>query len=185
MKTFVVLLLFIFSAQASAQTLADIARRERERQKQAQTKNHGTFTNANTTGSGAAAPAPQPAAANPAASTEKPAEKKEEIPAKPTGPTDNKGRDEKYWRDAFQKARDAVKKADERVQLQENRIKDLNTQLLRQDDIYNKEMVVGAQINTAQKDLDTAKAEAEKARNNVTRLEDELRAAGGLPGWAR
>jgi hypothetical protein len=182
MKTFVVLLLFVFSAQASAQTLADIARQERERQKQAQTKSHGTFTNANTAGAAAAAPQP---ATNPVAAPEKPAEKKEETPAKPTGPTDNKGRDEKYWRDAFQKARDAVKKADERVQLQENRIKDLNTQLLRQDDIYNKEMVVGAQINAAQKDLDTAKAGAEQARNNVSKLEDELRAAGGLPGWAR
>jgi hypothetical protein len=182
MKVFVVLLLLMFSVQASAQTLADIARRERERQKQAEPKNKGTFTNANT--AGGAAPASQPAA-NSAAASEKPPEKKEATSARPTGPTDNKGRDEKYWRDAFQKARDAVKKADEKVQLQENRIKDLNTQFLRQDDIYNKENVVGAQLATAQKDLDAAKAEAEQARNNVSRLEDELRAAGGLPGWAR
>jgi hypothetical protein len=181
MKIFAVLLLFIFSVQASAQTLAEIARRERERQKQAESKNKGTFTNAT---AGTAATAPQPAA-NPATATEKPAEKKEETPAKPTGPTDNKGRDEKYWRDAFQKARDAVRKADEKVQLQENKIKDLNTQFLRQDDIYNKENVVGALITAAQKDLDTARAEAEQAQNNVSKLEDDLRAAGGLPGWAR
>jgi hypothetical protein len=181
MKPFVVLLLLMFSVQASAQTLAEIARRERERQKQAETRNKGTFTNANTAGS--AAPVSQPA--NPVAAPQQPPEKKEATSAKPTGPMDNKGRDEKYWRDAFQKARDAVKKADEKVQLQENRIKDLNTQFLRQDDIYNKENVVGTQLAGAQKDLDAAKAEAEQARNTVSKLEDELRAAGGLPGWAR
>ena len=182
MKTFVVLFLFFFSVQASAQTLADIARKERERQKQAETKNKGTFTNANSAGTPAAAPQ-QPA--NPTAAPEKPAEKKEETAAKPTGPRDNKGRDEKYWRDAFQKARDAVRQADEKVQLQENKIKNLNTQFLRQDDIYNKENVLGAQLTAAQKDLETAKAEAEQARKNVSNLEDELRAAGGLPGWSR
>lgn len=183
MRAFVVLLLFTFSVEASAQTIADIARKERERQKQAQPKNKATFTNANPGGT----PAPAPTSANtPApAAPGAPAEKKEASAPKPTGPTDNKGRDEKYWRDAFQKAREAVKQADDKVQLQEARLRDLNTALLRQNDIYNKENVLGAQINGTQKDLDAAKAEAEQARNNVSKLEDELRASGGLPGWAR
>jgi len=181
MRTFVALLLFTFAIEASAQSLADIARRERERQKQAQPRNTGTYTNAN---AGTAAAVPQPAA-NAATASEKPAEKKEESAAKPTGPTDNKGRDEKYWRDAFKKARDAVRQADDKVQVQEGKLRDLNTQFLRQSDIYNKENVLGPIITQTQKDLEAAKAEAEQARNNVSKLEDELRAAGGLPGWAR
>jgi hypothetical protein len=178
MKAFVVLLLFTFAVQSSAQSLADIARRERARQKQTGTQNKGTYTNA--TAAGAAAPS-QPTAT--AAALEKPAEK--EVAAKPTGPTDNKGRDEKYWRDAFKKAREGVRQADDKVQLQEARLKDYNTQLLRQNDIYNKENILGPIITQTQKDLEAAKADAEQARNNVTKLEDELRASGGLPGWAR
>ena len=86
MRTFVALLLFTFAIEASAQSLADIARRERERQKQAQPRNTGTYTNAN---AGTAAAVPQPAA-NAAAASEEPVEKKEESAAKPIGPTDNK-----------------------------------------------------------------------------------------------
>jgi hypothetical protein len=181
MRTFIVLLLFTVSVDASAQTLADVARKERERQKQTAPRSKGTFTNANAGGTPAAAPQPS----NPAAAAGTVAEKKEDNAAKPIGPTDNKGRDEKYWRDAFQKARAAVKQADEKVQLQEMKVKDLNTQLLRQNDIYNKENVLGPIIAAAQKDLDAATAEAEQARNNVSKLENELRASGGLPGWAR
>jgi len=184
MRAFVILLLFTFSVEASAQTLADIARRERERQKQAGPRNKGTFTNASPAGT----PTPPPRAPvnTPAtAATGTAAEKKEESAPKSTGPTDNKGRDEKYWRDAFQKAREAIKLADDKLQLQENKLNDLNMQLLRQNDIYNKENILGAQISAAQKDLDAAKAEAVEARNNVSKLEDELRASGGLPGWAR
>jgi hypothetical protein len=181
MKAFVVCLLFTFTAQASAQSLADIARRERERQKQTGNRNTATYTNAT---AGAAAAVPSQPTAN-AATSEKPAEKKEEVAAKPTAPTDNKGRDEKYWRDAFKKAREVVKQADDKVHLQEAKLNEYNTQLLRQNDIYNKENVLGPIITQTQKDLEAAKAEADQARTNVTKLEDELRASNGLPGWAR
>src|SRR5262245_11517421 len=173
MRAFLAFLLFTCAVQASAQSVADAARKERARQKQAEPSKKGTYTNA--TAAGAAA----------ATAAEKPAEKKPEAAAKPTGPTDKNGHDEKYWRDAFQKARGAVRQADDKVQLQEMRLKDLNTQLLRQADIYNKENILGPIITQTQKDLEAAKAEAEQARNNVSKLEDELRAAGGLPGWAR
>jgi len=183
MKPFLFLILFTFTVQASAQSLADIARRERARQKQTGTQNKGTYTNATAASAAAAAAPSQPATT--AAAPEKPAQKKEEVAAKPAGPTDNKGRDEKYWRDVFKRARDVVRQADDKVQVQEAKLKDLNTQLLRQSDIYNKENVLGPIITQTQKDLEAAKAEAEQARNNVTKLEDELRASGGLPGWAR
>jgi len=177
MKVLAPLLLLVFTFETSAQTIADIARRERARQKQVQHLNKRTYTNAT-----AAAP-PKPVEAG--STAEATPEKKEKAAAQPTGPVDNQGRDEKFWRDAFQKARDELRRAEEMVQLTELRLKDLNTQLLRQSDIYNRENVLGPQIISTQRELDARKIEVEQARNKIANLEEDLRVSGGLPGWAR
>ena len=167
-STLVYLLLIVFTLDCSAQSVvADAARKERERRKNVRS----TVTITGVTPAGAstttAAPAPPPPV------------------VKPVEPTDNNGRDEKYWRAAFQKGRDDLKRSEEKVQLLEVKIKDLNTQLLRQSDIYNREYRLGPQITEAQKQLDDARKEAEQARQKITGLDDELRKSGGLPGWAR
>ncbi len=164
------LLAIVFAVDCSAQTLADIARRERERQKRLHSQvivaNGATTTTAASTSSTSAAPTPAEA-------------------AKPTGPTDNKGHNEKYWRDQFQKARDDVKRAEERVQLLDLRVKDLNSKLLNRSDIYNRENQFLPEITVAQKELEEARAQAEQAKKKIPDLEDELRRAGGPPGWSR
>lgn len=173
-------LLLIFALSSPAQTIADVARREQARQRQIQHQNKGTYTNVSAAVT--TAPAAKPATTAPA---EAAPELKEQAPATPAGPVDNQGRDEKYWRDVFEKGRTELRRAEETVLIQEAKLKDLNTQLLRQSDIYNLENVLGPQITAAQKDLDTAKRQVEQARNKVSNLDEELRAAGGLPGWAR
>jgi hypothetical protein len=189
MRAFVVVLTLSFSVQASAQTLADAARRERLRQKQVEHLNKGVYTNSTPivprsgTPATPAVPAPTAAPAPPAGSA--PANTSAQASPKPTGPVDNQGRDEKYWREEFQKARDAVRRADEKVQILEVRVTDLNTQLLRQSDVYNRENVIGPQITAAQKELEATRREAEQARRRISELEDQLRTSGGLPGWAR
>ena len=105
--------------------------------------------------------------------------------AKPVAVTDNKGRDEKYWRTTFQKARDDLKRAEARVEILDLRVKDLNTQLLRRSDMYNRENRLGPEIAAAQKDLEDARKEAEQAKKKITDLEDELRRSGGPAGWGR
>ncbi len=175
MRILVAFLLLTFTFEASAQTIADIARRERARQRQLQIHSKGTYTNSTTPTPATTSKASEPAGEKPQQTTAQ----------QPTGPRDNQGRDEKYWRDAFQKARGDLRRAEENVQILEARVKDLNTQLLRQSDIYNREAVVGAQIAAAQKELDTARTDAEEARNKVASLEEELRSSGGLAGWAR
>jgi chromosome segregation ATPase len=168
------LLLVAFALDCSAQTLADVARRERERQKRL----HSTVVVANgattTTTASTSSTAATTAVAAPEANA-----------ARPTGPTDNKGHDEKYWRDQFQKARDAARAADAKVQVLELRVRDLNTLLLRQSDIYNREYRLGPEIADAQKQLDDARVAADQAKKKITDLEDELRRSGGPPGWAR
>ena len=175
----VLVALISFSVDSSAQTVADAARKERERQKQVHSK--VVYTN------GVPIPAPNspPAApAKPSSTTTDSAKKPAGTPA-PVRPTDNKGRDEKYWRAAFQKLRDEAKRADDKVQLADLKVKELNTQLLRQSDVYNREYRIGSEIAQAQAELDAARKEAEQARQKIADLEDELRRSGGLPGWAR
>ena len=172
MKPFVLtsILIIGFAFDCSAQSIADAARKERERQKQI----HGavpTFTMRGSTVTVSGSTATAVAAPGRA--------------AKPAEPTDNKGRTEKYWRSAFEKARDDIKHADDQISLLDSKVRDLNTQFLRQDDIYNKENRLGPLIAEAQKQLEDARKEAEAARQKIPDLEEELRKSGGPAGWAR
>jgi hypothetical protein len=202
-KSLGVLLLLSFTIEAPAQTIAELARKERARQQQVQNQRKGpVITNATAVGGVPSSsvkptqPAPAttqstaPATAAPATASTAPATAPATTtPAtsapKPAGPVDNQGRDEKYWRQVFQEARAAAKRADEIVQIQEANVKDLQMQLLRQSDVYNRENVIGPKLTAAQRDLETAKRESEQAKSKISQLENDLRVAGGLPGWAR
>jgi peptidoglycan hydrolase CwlO-like protein len=164
------LVLVLFALDCSAQKLADIARQERERQKRL----HSTIVVVGTTTSTIASTSKTAAAAKPPSAT-----------AAPIGPLDNQGHDEKYWRAKFDNARAALKKAQDNAQILDLKIKDLNTQMLRQSDIYNREYRLGPQITDTQKQLDDANKQVDDARQKLAGLEDELRHAGGPPGWSR
>jgi len=166
-----ILLSFAFALNCSAQSVADAARKERERQKNL--KSTLTIVGGAKVASNTDTPATK-TAAPPAANTVKPVEA-----------LDNNGRNEQYWRTAFQKARDDAKRAEDRIRLLDLNVKELNTQLLTRTDIYNRENVIGPQIAAAQKELEGAHKEAEQAKQRITNLEDELRKAGGPAGWAR
>ncbi len=164
------LALFLFALDCPAQQLADLARQERERQKRLHSTvivvNGATTSTVALTGGTAAKTTPP-------------------RPAPPTGPLDNNGHDEKYWRTLFDNARAALKKAQDNAQVLDLKIKDMNTQLLRQSDIYNREYRLGPQIADSQKQLDEANKQVDDAKKKIADLEDELRRAGGLPGWSR
>jgi hypothetical protein len=161
-----ILIALAFAVDCSAQTLADVARRERERQKHL----HSAVIVANgvttTTAASTSSTVPSPVVA-------------------PVVPKDNQGHDEKYWKALFDKGRADVKTAEDKVQLLDLKVKDLNTQLLRQSDMYNREYVLGPQIAEAQKQLDEARANVDQAKKKLSDLEDDLRRAGGPAGWAR
>jgi len=166
------LLVLTFALDCFSQSIAEIARKERERQQASKSKvvvtSRGTITTpaqtspSNATTSTAAPTAPQPLVV-----------------------TDNKGRDEKFWRTAFQNAREDVKRAEARIEVLDLRMKGLNTQLLQQSDIYNRENRIGAETTATQAALENARKELEQAKKKVTDLEDELRRSGGPAGWAR
>jgi outer membrane murein-binding lipoprotein Lpp len=166
----IVVLFCLVSLDCFGQSLADVARKERERQKQTETKNVivergvATTTAAGTSATAETTPLPL---------------------LTPGGLKDNKGHDEKYWRDRFQQARNDAARATARVQLLENKLRELNTLYLNRTDIYNRESVVGKEIADTQKQVDDAHKEADQANQKITDLEDELHRAGGPPGWAR
>jgi DNA repair exonuclease SbcCD ATPase subunit len=165
-------LLCLFSLDCFGQSLADVARKERERQKQTQPQTKTVIVESGVTAT---------TTAGTSATTET-----APLPMlTPGGFKDNNGHDEKYWRDRFQQARNDAKRAEARVQLLENKLKEFNTQYLNRTDIYNRENVVGKEIGDTQKQLDDAHKEADQANQKITDLEDELHKAGGPAGWAR
>jgi chromosome segregation ATPase len=162
----------LFSLDCFGQSLADVARKERERQKQTQPQTKTVVVESGV-------PATTTAGTSATAETA-------QLPVlTPGGLKDNNGHDEKYWRERFQQARNDAKRAEARVVLLDNKLKELNTQFLNRTDIYNRENVVGKEIGDAQKQLDDAHKEADQANQKITDLEDELHRAGGPPGWAR
>jgi hypothetical protein len=162
---------------AHGQSLADMARRERVRKKSIHSGE--VYTNESLK----AAPGQAPKTIEPVKDQQaKPGTAKDD--AKPKGPTDNKGRDEKYWRDAFDKARQALKRAEDKLRLLDLRMTDLSSQLLRES-VYTREMELRVEIDKTTKDQLAARAEVAAAQQKIRDLEDELRRSGGLPGWAR
>ena len=171
------LIVLTFVVNCFAQSVADIARKERERQRVTKSRV--------VTGVGTLRPAPVTPAPGTAPTTTAQTAGTTTTPAKPSGATDNQGRDEQFWRTAFQKARDDAKRAEARVALLDLKVKDLNTQLMRQGDVYNRERRIGPEIAAAQKELDDARRDAEQATKTITDLEESLRKSGGPAGWAR
>jgi hypothetical protein len=163
-------LILTFAFDAYSQSVADIARRERERQKAA--KSSVVIIGSGTTSAKTVSPG---AAAAPSAST----------PTGTTGPVDRNGHDEKYWRARFQQARDEGRRADERVKLLNLKMNQLNTEMLRQSDIYNRENRIGPEMTATRKEIDEAQRDSDQAKKKIADLEDELRKSGGQPGWAR
>ena len=164
---------------AHGQTLADMARRERARKKPIHSGE--VYTNESLK----AGPGQAPKTIEPMKDQAKPGTAKDDAkPKGPAGPTDNKGRDEKFWRETFEKARQALKRAEDKLRLLDLRMTDLSSQLLRES-VYTREMELRAEIDRTAKDQAAARVEVTAGQQKIRDLEDELRRSGGLPGWAR
>jgi hypothetical protein len=162
------------TAPSASPTLADVARRERTRQKTATSES--VFTNESVH------PEVEPPSPpdKPAAETLKPPDSEAGGAAAPAAE-----HNEAWWRDAFSKARDDVKHAEDRVKVLQLELNRLNTDLLTRSDIYNRENVLGPQITAKNLELAGAEKDADQARAKVTKLEDDLRHAGAPIGWSR
>jgi hypothetical protein len=172
----------------NGQSVVDTARRERQRQNTNASKtvlNPDSRQPATTPRTPAPEKASAPAAtsaATPAAGAEAaaPASK----PAAATAITDNKGRDEKYWRSTFEKARTDLKRSEDKLKVTDLKMDDLKARLLRES-IYSRETAIRAEFDKAQQEQSGLRKEVADGRQRLRDLEEELRRSGGLPGWAR
>jgi hypothetical protein len=116
-----------------------------------------------------AAPGTAPAAGTPAAAAPKP------TPVK----------DEAYWRAQFADARkrmaDDAKELD--VLQREYNLKE--QQFYSNPNVAMREQYSRSDLNKTRDDINAKKADVEKDQQAIANLEDQLRQAGGEPGWAR
>src|SRR5688500_18938985 len=163
MKRFAFVFVFFiaFLLDCSAQTIADIARQERERQRQVRSSTRTVVSGV----AGATSIASSGTAATSSAVVTAPSASSNTQP--PKGPLDSQGRDEKYWRGEFQKARDELKRAEANVQILDLRIKELNTQILQNSSIYNRENRLGPEVATAQQQLEAARKQVEASKQRT------------------
>lgn len=113
-----------------------------------------------------------------------PPEDKTKKPATPNNATPTKDKDEAYWRGRFA---DANKKlADDQHEMDISQ-RELN---LKQQQYYADPMAALKQeysrqdINDSRTKIDELNARVEQDKTDLANLEDELRQAGGNPGWA-
>jgi len=172
-----ILLVSVVTSAATAQNVAEAAREQRARKK---AESKAVLTNSATILPKGAEHGTMSITTPSAGETAKTAGT--ETAAK--GPTDNKGRDEKYWRTTFANARQELKRAEDKLTLLEARRNDLQGQLYRES-VYTHEIELRQQIADTEKQQEVTRAEVEADQKKITDLEEELRRSGGLPGWAR
>ena len=155
------------SGVVQAQTIADAARQERERRKAVESETSKSIPVVTSV-------TPFPSAGFAVTTRVKTATANET--AKPTGPTDLQGHDEKYWRQKFDAAREAVKRAEDNLKL-------LDLGVNQTSSIRSRSGIFARQ--KAMHDRDIACKDLADAQQKIADLEDQLRRSGGLPGWSR
>jgi hypothetical protein len=151
-----------------AQTVADAARQERERRKEVESEiseRIPVVTNGTSS----------PTAGSTAKTRVKTATAYEK--SKSTGPTDSQGHDEKYWRAKFDAARLALKRAEDKLRVQDLKVPNGNSLLV--------PTRTTTALQRATYDRDAARKAVADAHQKIADLEDQLRRSGGLPGWSR
>jgi hypothetical protein len=201
---------WLFSGWAEAQNIADIARKERARQQSVETRIKITNDSVEDVRPTPITAVRRPSQNEPTLIEEvppaipqtpiipflvvddpsvpqllKPAKLsllQQEVP--PLAPPVPPIRDEKWWRTAFQEARNNLKGAEDRVILLEV---ELSRARLDQLELTSNSQRIraAAEITRLTKDTDRAQKEAVNARLRVNELEQELQESGGLPAWAR
>ena len=173
-------LLGLTSADLTAQSLADVAKKEEARRKE--TKGAGkVYTNGDlrrdiTTPSNATPVAPTPSTQVPqvtlpggkAADDQAPGEKK----------------DEKYWRERITAARTALERTRIFADALQSRINALTTDFVNRDDPAQRGQI-SLDRQRAVAELDRVKKEITDQTKAIADIEEEARKAGVPPGWLR
>ena len=181
-------LVLVSAAAASAQSLADVARKEEERRKAVRTSGK-VYTNdalrpesaSPGTVSGAAPTVPPaPSASAPATETPKPGGSA----AAPGGTPAGALKTEADWRKRVAAERDALSRAQIFAEALQSRINVLAADFVNRDDPAQRD-VVAAERQKALAELDRVRQEIQQHQKAITTIQDEARRAGVPAGWTR
>ncbi len=175
------------SSAASGQTLGEVAKKEAERRK-TQPQTGKVYTNKDLPAS-----AQKPATANP--STETPAqtptdpvaaatEQKAEDAKAPGDKPQGDQKDQAYWKNRMVTAREELRRGEMFAEALQTRINTLNKDFNSRDNPAQRS-AIGADRTEALNELTRVKQEVERAKKQITDIEEEARKAGVPPGWVR
>lgn len=176
-------------ASLSAQTLAEIAKKEEERRKQTPPAGK-VYTNKDL---GAVPPAPiSPPSGDAKADGAKDGEKGA---SGATGGTGDKAaadkdkkpgeiKDQKYWHDRYAKALEVVDRDQTLAEAMQSRINALTTDFVNRDDPAQR-AIIARDRDRALAELERLKKAIVDGRKSISDIEDEARRAGVPPGWLR
>lgn len=162
--------------------VAAAARRAKEQQKNAP-KPKKVLTNDDFP-----APASTPPAAQDTASQSKP-EGQEDAAAptddKKTANEEDDPKGEKYWRKKFQELHDKLDHAEQELDVLQRELPKTETQYYSDPQTAMLQQHDRSDINNKTAQIDAKKKEVDSLKQQISDLEDDLRKAGGDPGWAR
>ena len=180
-----VVAIVLAGSAVSAQTLADVAKKEAERRKTAKTTSK-VYTNDDLRGypipaaepaapsatQAPGTPAPPPDAAG-AAATEKP---------KPVEPSEQK--DEAYWRGLVTNARDTLERTRSHLEAMQSRVNGLTADFYARDDPAQRG-VLWTERTKALQEIERLKKEIDEQTQAIAKIQEDARKAGVPPGWLR
>lgn len=124
-------------------------------------------------------PAPPVEGEEKADAAAKPAAKDEKAAAKEVV------KDETYWRKRFAEARKQLADAEKEADILQRELNLQNQQYYSDPNKALQEQYSRKQLDELKQKIDEKKAEVARLKQAISDLEDEMRVAGGDPGWAR
>jgi hypothetical protein len=158
-------------AYSQTPTLGELARREQERRKATQSSTK-VLTNKDL-------PAPKAGAATPASDPGTAAE-----PAAPAEPQPGSEKDESWWRNRINAARESLRRNEAFAEALQSRVNGLSTDFVNRDDPYQRAKI-GEDRQKALAELERVKAEIALGKKQIEDIEEEARKSGVPPGWLR
>lgn len=190
---FSAVVIFATVASVSAQTLADIAKKEEERRKNTPASGK-VYTNKDL---GAvppgSAPPPPPASASAAPADAKPDAKADAAKEGDKSAAGDKAgadkdkapvKDQKYWRERMKAALEAADRDQTLADAMQSRINALTTDFVNRDDPAQR-AIVARDRERALTELERLKKQIADDKKAISDLEEEARRAGVPPGWLR
>jgi len=181
---FTAVLLIAVVASASAQTLADVAKKEEERRKNAPSSGK-VYTNKDLGAVPPSSASPPPPASAPADASKDAG--KDAAPAdkdKDKDKASEPAKDQKYWQSRMKNALDAVDRDQTLADAMQSRINALTTDFVNRDDPAQRS-VIAKDRDRALAELDRLKKQIIADKKAITDVEEEARRAGVPPGWLR